>query len=90
MSDHWEIISDYKPLGRPMHPATKAEKREMLQELRVFGSTSREELLDVLVKILGRPLLSLDSLYSSEARRVIEHCQRAKRRRGAGLSVQHP
>ena len=81
MSDHWEIISDYKPLERPMHPATRAEKTAMLQELRVFGSTSKEELLTVLAGIVGRSLLSLDSLRSSEARKVIDHCQRTKRRR---------
>ena len=80
MSDQYEIIEPYKPLGRPKYPASRAEKELMLFELRVLGSASPEELLNNISRILRRPFLSFDSMRSTDVHTVIEYCQRERRR----------
>lgn len=81
MSDQYEIVEDYKPSWRPMHPATCAERELMLRELRILGSIDPGEELNTVNRILRHPYQSLDSIRWSDANKVIEHCQRVRRRR---------
>lgn len=81
MSDHYEIIGAYAPLVRPLYPAQKSEKELMLKALRVFGCANKEALLATIGQILGRPFPSIEKMRSSDARKVIDACNRAKRQR---------
>lgn len=81
MSAQYEIVEDYKPSWRPMHPVTCAERDLMLRELRMLGINGPDQELNTVGQILGHPCQALDSIRWSDARKVIEHCQRVRRRR---------